>query len=94
MIGILLALALQQQPTVSVTPAPDKPAVVMLRTDAEAEFKQLCADRTDDKRLRALAAALNPMPNWPQLVMNGDASVCNRNPKPLSIVPVQTTWHK
>lgn len=84
---LVLAIALQQK--VAITPAPDKPAVVMLRTDAEAEFKRLCANGADDKKLRALAAELNPMPDWPQLVMNGDASVCNRNPKPIVPVPLK-----
>jgi hypothetical protein len=37
--------------------------------------------------LRALAAAINPMPDWSQFVMNGERTVCNRNPK--AIVPVK-----
>lgn len=86
MIGIILAIILAQTPTVAVTVAPDKPAVVMTLADAQAKFRRLCADGSDDKLLRALAAALNPMPDWPQFVMNGEASVCNRNPKP--VVPI------
>lgn len=89
MIGIILAVALQQQPTVAVTLAPDKPAIIMSRVEAESQFKQLCSDSTDDKKLRALAAELNPMPDWGQLVMNKDASVCNRNPKPIILIPLK-----
>lgn len=94
MIEILLAIALstQSQQTVTVTPAPNAPVIIMLKAEAEAKFKQLCIDGSDDKLLHALAAALNPMPNWPQLVMNGDASVCQRNPKPLPVVPVRVSW--
>jgi hypothetical protein len=77
--------------TVAVT-LPNQPASVILRTDAEAQFKQLCKVGSDDVRLRALAAALNPMPDYPQMVMNNEPSVCNRNPKPLPIVSVGTTW--
>lgn len=90
MIDLILALALAQQPeTVALTLAPDKPVEIILKSDAEAQFKKLCADGTDDRRLRALAAALNPMPNWAQLVMNKDASVCNRNPKPVVPIPIE-----
>lgn len=88
MIDIVLAIALQAQ-TVAVTLAPDKPAIIMSQAEAQARFKQLCADGSDDKTLLALAAALNPMPNWAQFVMNGDASVCNRNPKPIVLVPLK-----
>jgi len=86
MFGLILAIALVQGPTVAVTLTPDTAAEVMPLSSAEAQFTKLCADGTDDKRLRALAAAINPMPNWEQFVMNNDPSVCNRNPKPL--VPV------
>lgn len=85
---IILAIALQAS-TVAVIPAPDKPAIVMQASEAQRQFKQLCADGSDDKLLVALAAALNPMPNWPQMVMNGDASVCQRNPKPIILVPLK-----
>lgn len=81
-----LALTIPQQPvddTVAVILSPDQPAIILPRSEAEAQFKQLCADGSDDKRLRALAAALNPMPDWPQFVLNNEPSVCNRNPKPL-----------
>lgn len=88
MIGIILAVALQTQ-TVAVTLAPDKPAIIMSQAEAQAKITKLCADGNDDKTLRALAAALNPMPNWPQFVMNGDASVCNRNPKPITLVSLK-----
>jgi hypothetical protein len=86
MTGLLLAIALLQAPTVAVTVDDARPAVVMTLADAQAKYKQLCADGSDDKLLRALAAAINPMPDWPQFVMNGEPSVCNRNPKP--VVPV------
>lgn len=93
MLGSTLAITLLlQSQTVAVTPAPDQPTIIMSKAEAESKFKQLCADGSDDKLLRALAAALNPMPNWAQMVMNGDASVCQRNVKPLIDVPVQTTW--
>lgn len=49
----------------------------------------LAALQPDEQRLRALAVALNPMPNWPQFVMNGDASVCNRAPKPIIPIPIE-----
>lgn len=89
--GIVLALALSQQPadTVAITVTPDSTVEVIARVDAEAQFTKLCKDGTNDRRLRALAAALNPMPNWPQYVMNGDASVCNRNPAPLVPIPIE-----
>ena len=86
MTGFLIAIALVQGPTVAVTLTSDTPAEVMPLSSAEEQFTKLCADGTDDKRLRSLAAAINPMPNWEQFVMNNDPSVCNRNPKPL--VPV------
>jgi hypothetical protein len=89
MTGILLALALMQTPTVAVTVDATQPAVIMSRADAEAKFKQLCADGSDDKMLTALATALNPMPDWAQMVMNNDPSVCNRNPKPVVPVPLK-----
>jgi hypothetical protein len=92
LMGIIIAATLTQSPTVAVTIDANQPAVIMLQSDAQAKFKQLCADGSDDRTLRALAAALNPMPNYPQLVMNGDASVCQRNPKPLVPVPVGTSW--
>ena len=80
------------KPTIAVTIDANQPAIIMSRVDAQAKFKQLCADGSDDRTLRALADALNPIPNWPQMVMNGDASVCQRNPKPLVPVPVGTSW--
>lgn len=88
MIGIILAIALQAQ-TVAVTLTPDKPAIIMSQAEAQAKITKLCADGSDDKTLRALAATLNPMPNWAQFVMNGDASVCNRSPKPITLVPLK-----
>lgn len=88
MIGIILAIALQQQ-TVAITTSPDAPAVIMQRADAEAQFKQLCASGANDQLLKALAAELNPMPDWAQFVMNGDASVCNRSPKVITPVPLK-----
>lgn len=88
MVRLILAIALQAQ-TVAVTLAPDKPAIIMSQAEAQAKVAKLCADGNDDKTLRALAAALNPMPNWAQLVMNGDASVCNRQPKPIVLVPLK-----
>jgi hypothetical protein len=78
-----------QPDAVAVTLSPDTPAIIMLRTDAQQEFTKLCTDGTDDQRLRALAVALNPLPDWPQFVMNNDASVCNRNPKPISPLPIE-----
>jgi len=92
LIGIIIAATLTQGPTVAVTIDASQPAVIMLQNDAQVKFKQLCADGSDDKTLRALAGALNPLPDYPQMVMNGDASVCQRNPKPLPIVPVGTSW--
>jgi hypothetical protein len=92
LIGIVIAAALAQGPTVAVTIDANQPAVIMSRGEAQAKFKQLCADGSDDRTLRALAAALNPLPNYPQLVMNGDASVCQRNPKPLPVIGVGTQW--
>lgn len=144
----MLLAALVQQPTVAVTFAPDQPAVVMSRAEAQAQFTALCfaeavelsfdndnvrialrlsdAERLlsdpqakidsgiavlirkvpiaavtekdvqaaaikalhdRDAKLKALAIALNPMPDWPQFVMNNDASVCNRSPK--LITPVK-----
>ena len=71
------------EPTVAVIPTDGAPAIIMQKSEAESEFAKLCADGTDDKKLRALAAALNPMPDWPQFVLNNESSVCNRNPKPL-----------
>ena len=85
----LLTIIPQQEQTVAITLSPDSPAIILSRKEAEAQFKQLCADGTDDKRLRALAAALNPMPDWPQMVMNGDANICQRSPKPIVPVPLQ-----
>jgi hypothetical protein len=61
----------------------------MLQVEAQARFKQLYVDGSDDRLLRALAAALNPMPDWPQMVMNGDASVCNRRLKPITPIPLR-----
>lgn len=91
--GILLLIALfipaQQIETVTIKLTPDTPTEVISRLEAEAQFKQLCTDGTDDPRLKALAVALNPMPNWEQFVINGDASVCNRNPKPIVPVPLE-----
>ena len=99
MTGILLAIALSahpvtggQQRTVSIVVAPDKPAIEVFYKGAEVMFETLCVKGTKDEMLRPLAAALNPMPNWPQMVMNGDASVCQRNPKPLPVVSVGTPW--
>jgi hypothetical protein len=83
--GIILAIALAQEPTVAVILTPDTSAEIMLLSDAEAQFAKLCADGTDDRRLKALAAAINPMPNWEQFVVNNDPSVCNRNPKPIAV---------
>lgn len=88
MIPLILAIALQAQ-TVAVTVAPHQPAIIMSQAEAQAKFKQLCADGSDDRLLRALAAELNPIPDWPQFVMNGDASVCQRNPKPIVLVPLK-----
>jgi hypothetical protein len=87
-IGIILAIALAQEPTVAVI-APDGTAEIVLRSDAQAQFDKLCADATDDRRLKALATGLHPMPNWAQFVMNRDPSVCNRNPKPIVPVPIE-----
>ena len=147
--SLFLSFLLLQTPTVAITLSSDTPAIVIPRSDAQAQFAKLCADadvtlvfdagnleitikRTDaerllinpeapidtasgrikrtpvripvpeevraaakaalaeqDQRLKALAAALNPMPDWPQFVMNGDASVCNRNPKPIVPVPLE-----
>lgn len=153
MIASILAIALLlQSQTVAVTPAPDQPAIIMSKVEAEVQFTRLCTEtdislafdggslvitvkRSDaerllidpetpidpvfvsikqtpirtptseevrttalttlasrDRLLRALAAALNPMPNWAQMVMNGDASVCQRNMKPLIAVPVRASW--
>lgn len=90
MIDLVLALALAQQPeTVAITLAPNTPAEIILKADAEAQFKKLCADGSDEVRLHALAVALNPMPDWPQYVMNKEASVCNRNPKAVVPVPIE-----
>lgn len=88
MIGFILAIALQVQ-TVAVTVAPNQPAVIMSQGEAQAKLTKLCADGSDDRMLAALATALNPMPNWPQFVMNGDASVCQRNPKPITLAPLK-----
>lgn len=82
-------LFFQQSDTVAIKLTPDTPTEVISRLEAEAQFKQLCTDGTDDLRLKALAVALNPMPNWEQFVMNGDASVCNRNPKPIVPEPLK-----
>lgn len=79
-------LFVQNPDTVALILSPNTPAVIISRSQAEQEFKQLCIDGADDQRLKALAAALNPMPDWPQFVMNRDASVCNR--KPRRIAPV------
>lgn len=73
--------------TVAVIVAPDKPAIIMEREEAKALFVLLCLDGTDDSGLRALAAALNPMPDWPQFVVNNEPSVCNRNPKSFTPIP-------
>jgi len=89
MIGIILAIALAQEPTVAVKLAADKPAEVLLLSEAQMQFTKLCTDGTDDRRLHALAVALNPMRNWEQYVMNGDASVCNRNPRPVVPIPIE-----
>jgi hypothetical protein len=91
MIGIVLAVALlaQQSETVAITLSKDSPAIILTRKEAEAQFRQLCAGGTDDRRLAAIARALNPTPDWPQMVMSGDASVCNRNPKPIVPVPLE-----
>ena len=88
-ITVCLLTPQQWSDTVSITLSPDTPVIILPRSQAEQEFKQLCADATDDRRLRALAVALNPMPDWVQYVMNGDASVCQRNPKPIVIVPIE-----
>ena len=88
MLGFALAVLLQVS-TVAVIDAPNQPAVILTRAEAEQQFTKLCADGTDDRRLIALAAALNPMPDWVQFVMNGDASVCNRDPKPVVLVPLK-----
>jgi|ERR1051326_1715664 hypothetical protein len=87
---ILILLFCQEQTTetVAITLSKDSPAIILSRKEAEAQFRQLCADGSDDKKLRALGAALNPMPDWLQMVMNGDASVCQRNPKPIIPVPL------
>jgi hypothetical protein len=89
LIGIAFAIALSQQATdtVAVVTVDKQPAEIVSRVEAEAQFAKLCTDGTDDQRLRALAAALNPMPDWPQFVMNNEASVCNRNPKSLTPIP-------
>jgi hypothetical protein len=87
---ILTLFIPQQSETVAITLSPESSAIILPRKEAEAQFKQLCADGTDDQRLKALAATLNPMPDWPQMVMNGDSSVCNRNPKALVPVPLKT----
>ena len=79
----------QQLDTVAIILPPDSKAESISVSEAEAQFKQLCKDGTDDVRLKALAAALNPMPDWPQMVMNNDPSVCNRNPKPVIAVPLE-----
>lgn len=146
---IVIALISQlQSETVAITLSKDSPAIILSRKEAEAQFKQLCADgtvrlvfdggrtvitvkRSDaellthdpnaviesfkgiselpmasitpedvraaakaalaeaDQRLKALAAALNPMPDWPQFVMNNDPSVCNRSPKAIVPVPLR-----
>ena len=83
----LLTIIPQQSETVAITLSKDSEAIILSRNEAEAQFRQLCADGSDDKKLRALAAALNPMPDWPQLVMNNEPSVCNRNPKPIVPLP-------
>lgn len=88
--GILLAIALSQQPTVAITLVPDGPVEIITRVEAESQFAKLCVDGSNDRRLRALATALNPMPDWPQLVMNNELSVCNRNPKPIVPVPLKS----
>lgn len=89
--GIVLVIALSQQPadTVAITVTPDSVVEIITRSDAEAQFTKLCKDGTDDQRLRALATALNPMPDWPQYVMNNEPSVCNRNPKPVVPIPIE-----
>ena len=56
-------------------------------TSEEVRRAAIIALSEQDQRLHALAAALNPMPDWPQFVMNNDASVCNRSSEP--IVPVR-----
>lgn len=88
---IILAIVFSQQPaeTVAITLAPNSPAEIILKSDAEAQFKKLCVDGSDEVRLHALAVALNPMPDWPQYVMNKEASVCNRNPKPVVPIPIE-----
>jgi hypothetical protein len=88
-LALTLALLLQTQ-TVAITPDPGKPAIVIERVEAEALFVKLCRDRSDDGLLRALAAGLNPMPDWVQLVMNGERTVCNREPRPTVPVPLTT----
>ena len=91
LIGLVAALALSQQPadTVAIITVDKQPAEIISRMEAETQFARLCQDGTDDRRLRALAASLNPMPDWPQFVMNGDASVCNRNPQPVVPIPIE-----
>lgn len=86
---LLTLLAPQQSETVAITLTPKTPAIILPWSQAEQEFKQLCADSSDDRRLKALAAGLNPLPNWPQMVMNHDRSVCNRSPKPIVLVPLE-----
>lgn len=88
---IILAVLIPQQKTetVAITLSADQPAIILRRDEAQAQFKKLCADGTNDRRLAALARALNPMPDWPQFVMNKDASVCNRNSKPIVLVPLE-----
>ena len=91
MIIVVLTIALAQTPTPTVALTVDdaRPAVVMTVADAQAKYGQLCADGSDDRLLHALATALNPMPDWPQLVMNGERTVCNRNPRPIIPVPLK-----
>lgn len=93
MVAVILAIALlaSQQPsdTIAIILTPTSSAIILPREQAEQELKQLCADGSDDRRLHALAVALNPMPDWPQFVMNGDASVCNRSPRPVVPVPIE-----
>lgn len=63
------------------------PIKAITSEDVRREAMRVLSDR--EAKLRALAAALNPMPNWPQFVMNNDASVCNRNSKPLPVVKLK-----
>lgn len=86
---ILILLTPQQSETVAITLSKDSEAIILSRKEAEAQFSKLCADGSDDLRLKALAVALNPMPDWPQMVMNNDSSVCNRSPKPIVPVPLE-----